>query len=175
MFGLLELFSDLQINTDITTSKQGTMQSKAVTPDEYIALLPDDRKQVMSKLRKVILDNLPKGFKEVISYGMIGYVVPHSIYPKGYHVTPDLPLPFINIASQKNFIAVYHSGIYSDPKLLKWFTVEYPKHCKLKLDMGKSCIRFKKIDQIPFDLIGELARKMSVDEWVEIYESNITR
>jgi len=151
------------------------MQIEANTPDEYIAQLPDDRKPIMEKLRKVILDNLPKGFEEVNNYGMIGYVVPHSIYPKGYHVTPDLPLPFINIASQKNFIGVYHMGIYANPKLLKWFTAEYPKHCKLKLDMGKSCIRFKKPDQIPFDLIGELASKVSVDEWVKIYEANIKR
>ena len=151
------------------------MQIEANTPDEYIAQLPNDRKPVMEKLRKVILDNLPKGFKEESSYGMIGYVVPHSIYPKGYHVSPKLPLPFINIASQKNFIGVYHMGIYANPKLLDWFTTEYPKHCKLKLDMGKSCIRFKKPEQIPFDLIGELASKVSVDEWVETYESNIKR
>ena len=151
------------------------MQIEANTPDEYIAQLPNDRKPVMEKLRKVILDNLPKGFKEESSYGMIGYVVPHSIYPKGYHAKPELPLPFINIASQKNFIGVYHMGIYADPKLLDWFTTEYPKHCKLKLDMGKSCIRFKKPDQIPFELIGELASKVSVDEWVETYESKIIR
>lgn len=151
------------------------MQIKADTPDEYIAQLPEDRKPVVEKLRRVILDNLPKGFKEEINYGMIGYVVPHSIYPKGYHVTPELPLPFINIASQKNFIAVYHMGIYANPKLLDWFTAEYPKHCNLKLDMGKSCIRFKKPDQIPFDLIGELVSKVSVDEWIENYEANINR
>ena len=151
------------------------MQIKADTPDEYIAQLPDDRKQVMEKLRKAILDNLPKGFKEENSYRMIGYVVPHSIYPKGYHVNPELPLPFINIASQKNFIAFYHMGIYANPELLNWFTTEYPKHCKLKLDMGKSCIRFKKPDQIPFELMGELASKVSVEEWVETYESNIKR
>ena len=151
------------------------MQIKANSPDEYIAQLPDDRKAVVEKLRKTILGKLPKGFKEEINYGMIGYVVPHSIYPKGYHVTPELPLPFINIASQKNFVAVYHMGIYANPKLLNWFIAEYPKHCKLKLDMGKSCIRFKKPDQIPFDLIGELASKVSVDEWVETYESNIKR
>jgi len=151
------------------------MQIEANTPDEYIAQLPDDRKPVMEKLRKVILDNLPKGFEEVNSYGMIGYVVPHSIFPNGYHAKPELPLPFINIASQKNFIAVYHMGIYAIPDLMDWFTTEYPKHCKLKLDMGKSCIRFKKPDQIPFDLIGELASKVSVVEWVETYESNINR
>jgi uncharacterized protein YdhG (YjbR/CyaY superfamily) len=151
------------------------MQIKAGTPDEYIAQLPDDRKVVMQKLRKTILEKLPKGFKEEINYGMIGYVVPHSIYPKGYHVTPDLPLPFINIASQKNFVGVYHMGIYADPELLEWFTTEYPKHSKLKLDMGKSCIRFKKPDQIPFKLIGELASKVSVEDWINTYETNIKR
>jgi uncharacterized protein YdhG (YjbR/CyaY superfamily) len=151
------------------------MQIKADTPDEYIAQLPDDRKVVMQKLRKTILEKLPKGFKEEINYGMIGYVVPHSIYPKGYHVMPELPLPFINIASQKNFVGVYHMGIYADPELLEWFTTEYPKHSKLKLDMGKSCIRFKKPDQIPFKLIGELASKVSVEDWINIYETNIKR
>jgi uncharacterized protein YdhG (YjbR/CyaY superfamily) len=148
------------------------MQINAETPDEYIAQLPEDRKAVMERLRKTILDNLPEGFEEVNSYGMIGYVVPHSIYPDGYHAKPELPLPFINIASQKNFIAVYHMGIYANPELMDWFTNEYPKHCKLKLDMGKSCIRFKKPDQLPFDLIGELAGKVSVEEWVRTYENN---
>ena len=105
------------------------------------------------------LKNLPKGFKECISYGMLGYVVPHELYPNGYHVNPKLPLPFINLASQKNFIAVYHSGLYADPELMEWFVKVYPKHCKTKLDMGKSCIRFKKIDQIPMVLIGELVSK----------------
>ena len=147
------------------------MQSKAQTPDEYFDSLPDDRKAVMKELRKVILKNLPKGFKEVISYGMVGYVVPHSTYPKGYHCDPKLPLPFLNIASQKNFIAVYHMGIYSDPKLLDWFTKEYPKHSKAKLDMGKSCIRFKKPEEIPFKLIGELASKMTPEQWIEKYET----
>ena len=151
------------------------MQINAVTPDDYIAQLPDDRKEIMKKLRKTIQDNLPEGFEEVINYGMIGYVVPHSLYPAGYHAKPELPLPFIHIASQKNFIAVYHMGIYANPNLMDWFTTEYPKHCKLKLDMGKSCIRFKKLDQFPFDLIGELAGKVSVKEWVKTYEKNIKR
>ncbi len=149
------------------------MKIEANTPDQYIDQLPDDRKQVMSKLKQTILDNLPKGFEETMSYGMIGYVVPHSIYPGGYHANPELPLPFINIASQKNFIALYHSGIYADNKLLEWFKNEYPKHCKNKLDMGKSCIRFKKIEQIPFELIAQLTKKMSCKKWIEIYESNI--
>lgn len=151
------------------------MQIQAATPDEYIDKIPEDRQEAMSKLRLVIKDNLPAGFQETMSYGMIGYVVPHSIYPAGYHCTPELPLPFMNIANQKNFIGVYHMGIYADKDLLDWFVSEFPKHSKLKLDMGKSCIRFKKPDQIPFELIGKLASKMSTKEWIEVYESKVKR
>lgn len=147
------------------------MQSKETTPDAYFNSLPEDRKAAMMELRKVILKNLPKGFQECMNYGMVGYVVPHKLYPNGYHCDPKLPLPFMNIASQKNFIAVYHMGVYADKKLLDWFTAEYKKHSKTKLDMGKSCIRFKKPDQIPFALIGELASKMTVNDWIERYES----
>ena len=147
------------------------MKIEANTPEQYIDQLPDDRKQAMTKLRQIILDNIPEGFEEVMIYGMIGYVVPHTIYPDGYHSNTELPLPFINIASQKNFIALYHMGIYADPELKDWFEKEYPKHCKTKLDMGKSCIRFKKVDQIPYDLIEELVQKMSVQKWIDLYES----
>lgn len=147
------------------------MQSTAKTPQEYINELPDDRKQAVQKLREVILKNLPNGFSEVMGYGMLGYVIPHSIYPKGYHSDPKLPLPFINIASQKNFIAVYHMGVSVNKVLLEWFTNEYPKYSKTKLDMGKGCIRFKKIDQIPYVLIGELAGKITPQEWIAMYES----
>ena len=146
------------------------MQSTAKTVVEYIASLPEDRKKAITEIRQVILKNLPKGFEEVMSYGMLGYVVPHKLYPKGYHCDPKLPLGFINVASQKNFIAIYYMGLYADTKLLKWFTDEYPKHCKTKLDMGKSCIRFKKLDQIPYALIGELITKVSVKNWIELYE-----
>jgi len=149
------------------------MKSSATTVNDYLKELPEERKTALLKLRDRILNSIPKGFEEQISYGMLGYVVPHSIYPSGYHCTPNLPLPFINIASQKNFIALYHLGIYANPKLLEWFTTEYPKHCNQKLDMGKGCIRFKKIDQIPFDLIAELAGKISVEEWIECYETQI--
>lgn len=145
------------------------------TVDSYIEQLPEDRKEVFEKLRQTILENLPKGFAEVISYGMIGYVVPHSIFPHGYHCNPKLPLPFINIASQKNFIAFYHMGIYADPTLLEWFTAEYPKHSKRKLDMGKSCIRFKKLDEIPFALIAELVAKITVKDWIKLYESKLKK
>lgn len=147
------------------------MKSAALTPDDYIAQMPADRKEAMTKLRKEILKNLPKGFEERMTYGMIGYVVPHSIYPNGYHCDPKLPLGFANIANQKNFIAFYHMGIYADPKLLKWFQTEYPKHTDAKLDMGKSCIRFKKTEKIPYKLFGELMSKLSVKDWINCYES----
>jgi len=148
------------------------MQSTALTPQEYFDSLPEDRKEGMNCLRKVILDNLPKGFSEEMSYGMVGYVVPHSIYPAGYHCKPQLPLPFINIASQKSFMAFYHMGLYADENLMCWFMEEYPKHNSAKSDMGKSCLRFKKIEYIPFDLIGQLVKKISVQDWIEMYETN---
>ena len=147
------------------------MQSTAKTPDEYIESLPEDRKDVMEKLRTAIKKNLPKGFEEVMGYGNLGWVVPHKLYRPGYHCDPKTALPFLGIASQKNHIAVYHMGIYSDPKLLKWFVTEYPKHTDAKLDMGKSCIRFKKPEKIPFKLFGELMSKMTVKDWIEKYES----
>lgn len=148
------------------------MQSKAKTVDEYIKELPPERKEAISKLRESILKNLPKGFEEGIGYGMMGYYVPHSIYPNGYHCTPELPLPFAGMASQKNFISFYHMGMYASPELLKWFTTEYPKHTKAKLDMGKSCVRFKKPEHIPYELIGKLMKKMSVKDWIKLYEKN---
>ena len=148
------------------------MQSKASTPEEYIESLPEDRKEVISKLRKINKKNLPKGFGEGMYYGMLGFVVPHKLYPAGYHCDPKIHLPFISVASQKNFVAVYHMGVYSDPKLLDWFTKEFPKHSKGKLDMGKSCIRFKKMDDIPYALIGELASKITPQEWISIYEKS---
>ena len=151
------------------------MQSKAKTVDQYLNELPTDRKEAISRLRKVILKNLPKGFREVMCYGMIGWVVPHSMYPPGYHCNPDQPLPFINLASQKNFIAVYHMGVYGSKELLNWFTKEYASHSKSKLDMGKSCIRFKRPGDIPFNLIGELASKMTPEEWVACYEKATKR
>ena len=157
----------------IFSNKLIAMQSTAKTVNDYINELPEERQTAFLKLRESVLKNIPKGFEEQMSYGMLGYVVPHSIYPNGYHCTPKLPLPFISIGSQKNFIVMHHLGLYANPKLLEWFTAEYPKHSKLKLDMGKGCIRFKKMDQIPFDLIGELAGKISVNEWIECYETQI--
>ena len=151
------------------------MQYKANSPEDYISQLPEERQPVIQKLRETIKANLPKGFEEVISYGMIGYVVPHSIYPAGYHCTPELPLPFMNLASQKNFVAVYHMGMYAKKELLDWFTEEFPKHSRRKLDMGKSCIRFKNIDDIPYKLLGELVSKLTIDEWIGIYESQFKK
>ncbi len=148
------------------------MQSKASTPEEYLDSLSEDRKAAMTELRKQIKKNLPKGFAEGMTYGMIGYFVPHSIYPAGYHATPELPLPFISIASQKNFIALYHMGIYADVQLLAWFKKEFAKQSPAKLDMGKSCIRFKRPEQIPMKLIGELAGKITVSQWIAAYEQN---
>ncbi|MCX7727975.1 MAG: DUF1801 domain-containing protein [Bacteroidia bacterium] len=146
------------------------MKIQAQTPQEYIQQLPDDRKLIMENLRKVIKENLPKGFEETISYGMITYVVPHQLYPKGYHCNPKQALPFISIASQKNFIAIYHMGLYAQPELLKWFSEQYSKQFKYKLDMGKSCLRFKKNEQIPYELIGEFCQKISPAQWIELYE-----
>jgi hypothetical protein len=151
------------------------MQSKATTPEQYLAELPEDRRIAMEKLRNIALKNLPKGFKEVMSYGMLGYVVPHEIYPNGYHCTPELPLPFFNIASQKNSINIYHMVLYGNKDLHDWFVAEYPKHCKSKLDMGKSCVRFKKMDDIPYDLIGELLTKITVEDWIELYEKMLKK
>jgi uncharacterized protein YdhG (YjbR/CyaY superfamily) len=151
------------------------MQSKASSVEQYIAELPEDRKEAMQKLREITLKNLPRGFEEQMIYGMLGYVVPHSIYPNGYHCTPELPLSFFSIASQKNSINIYHMMVYSDKNLHDWFAAEYPKYCKSKLDMGKSCIRFKKMNDIPYELIGELLSKVTVEQWIEQYEKMLKR
>lgn len=151
------------------------MQSAAASPQEYFNSLPEERREAMNRLRKVILENLPEGFTEEMTYGMPGYVVPHSIYPQGYHCNPKLPLPFISLASQKNFIAFYHMGLYADKKILDWFQEECPKHMHTKADMGKSCLRFKKSEHIPFELIGQLVRKFSVQDWISCYESNLRK
>ncbi|MCK6615065.1 MAG: DUF1801 domain-containing protein [Ignavibacteriaceae bacterium] len=148
------------------------MKAPGNTVKEILANIPEERAEAFNKLHEVIVKNLPKGFEPGMSYGGLGYVVPHSLYPDGYHCKPSEPLPFAGIASQKNSINFYHMGIYADPDLLKWFVDEYPKHTKQKLDMGKSCIRFKKMDDIPYKLIGELMKKMSVKDWVTIYEKN---
>ena len=151
------------------------MQSKAQTISDYNNEIPEERKTAFGKLRETILENIPSGFEETMSYGMIGYVIPHTLYPNGYHCNPKLPLPFVNIASQKNFIALYHMGLYMDKTIFDWFVAEYPKHSKSKLDMGKSCIRFKKPDTIPFELIGELMQKMTMQEYIATYELGLKK
>ena len=149
------------------------MNAIGKTVDEILTNLPSDRVEPFNKLHNVIVKNLPKGFEAAISYGGLGYVVPHTLYPAGYHCKPIEPLPFAGIASQKNSINFYHMGMYSDPKLLNWFVSEYPKHSKQKLDMGKSCVRFKKLGEIPYTLIGELMKKMSVKDWIYFYEMTL--
>lgn len=151
------------------------MKAIGKTVNEILTSLPEDRAEAFNRLHDVIVENLPEGFEPGISYGGLGYVVPHTIYPAGYHCKPVEPLPFAGLASQKNSINFYHMGIYSDPELLNWFVSEYPKHSKQKLDMGKSCIRFKKPEDIPFQLIGELMRKMSVQDWISMYESRLKK
>jgi uncharacterized protein YdhG (YjbR/CyaY superfamily) len=145
------------------------------SPSEYIQAVDEDRREAFSKLRDTILNHISPDFREEMSYGMIGYVVPHSIYPSGYHCDPKLPLPFVSIAAQKNFLAFYHMGIYANPALLEWFVQEFPKHSKSKLDMGKSCVRFKKVTDIPYALIGQLMEKMSAEDWIQLYENTFRR
>ncbi len=151
------------------------MQYEATSPEDYISQVPEERQATLKKLRQVINDNLPKGFQEGMQYKMIGYFVPHTMYPDGYHCNPKEPLPFMSFASQKNSVNLYHSGIYAKKELYDWFVAEFPKHSKRKLDMGKSCIRFKYLDDIPFELIAELTQKMTCEEWIEIYESAIKK
>lgn len=151
------------------------MQPQGKTIEAILQSVPEDRRKAFNQLHEVIVKNLPKGFEAAISYGGLGYVVPHSIYPAGYHCKPAEPLPFAAIASQKNSINFYHMGIYANADLLKWFVDEYPKYCKQKLDMGKSCIRFKKVDAIPFELIGKLMQKMNVQEWIHMYETTMKK
>ena len=151
------------------------MKIEAANLKEYISKVPEDRIEPMTKLADTINANLAEGFEQTMQYNMPSRVIPHSIYPAGYHCKPSDPLPFLSIASQKNFIAVYHMGLYVDEDIMKWFLSEFPKHSSRKLDMGKSCIRFKKMDDIPYELIGELVSKMTVKDWIELYESKLKR
>ena len=146
------------------------MKIEANSVEEYLNEVPEERKAFFRKLYETVSQNLPPGFQEQLSYGMIGWSIPLETYPDGYHCTPNTPLPFISMASQKNFIALYHMGIYANPELLKWFVAEYPKYSKRKLDMGKSCIRFKKVEDIPFELIAELCQKITPQDWITLYE-----
>jgi hypothetical protein len=140
------------------------------TINDILANIPEERKVAFERLHQIIVNHLPAGLEPGISYGNLGYVVPHSLYPEGYHCKPSEPLPLAWIASQKNSINFYHMGIYADPKLMDWFVAEYPKQSTQKLDMGKSCMRFKKPEHIPFELIGQLMGKMTAQEWIDIYE-----
>jgi hypothetical protein len=147
------------------------MKISVKSVNEYVENVSENYRDAIQKLREVVKNNIPEGFEEMLNYGMIGFVVPHELYPNGYHCDPKLPLPFINIAAQKNFISFYHMGIYAEPSLLEWFVEQFAKTSTQKLDMGKSCIRFKKADHIPYDLIGELVKKMTVENWIEVYEN----
>lgn len=146
------------------------MTSAAATPQAYLDSLPEDRKEAISKIRERILGNLPSGFEETMQYGMLSYVVPHSVYPKGYHCKPSEALPFLSLASQKNNISLYHMGLYADPSLMDWFTSRWDAGRYGKLDMGKSCIRLKNMEKIPYDLLGELCSKMNPQQWIDLYE-----
>jgi len=148
------------------------MQIFTDSAEDYISKLPDERKESFRKLLEIVNDNLPKGFEQNMQYGMVTWCVPLETYPDGYHCAKNAPLPFLSIASQKNFIALYHMGIYAKAELLNWFVTEFPKYSERKLDMGKSCIRFKKPGEIPMELIAGLCKKMTVEEWISIYEKN---
>jgi hypothetical protein len=151
------------------------MQSNAKTVDEYIASLPDDRRVAMMAIRETINENLPKGFRECMAMGMINWVVPHETYPAGYHCDPKMPLGFMGLASQKQAISLYSMCLYGNTSELDWFKKEWPQHTSQKLDMGKSCIRFKKMDDIPLDLIGKLASRITPEQWIAIYEKALKR
>jgi hypothetical protein len=144
-----------------------------MTPDQYVASLPDERRETIAAIRKVINDNLKPGFEEAVDYGMLGWVVPHKLFPAGYHCDPTKPLSYMGLASQKNYISVYSMCLYGGTDLLEWFTNEWLKHSSKKLNMGKGCIRFTKTQDIPLDLIGELASRFTPQQWIEIYENTL--
>lgn len=150
------------------------MQSKAATVQEYVKSLPEDRREAIEAIRAVFRKNLDKGFEEGMSYGMIGYYVPHSIYPAGYHCNPDQPLPFAGVASQKNAISVYLFCLYCDQASTKRFVDEWKKTGK-KLDMGKSCIRAKNLDGLALDVIGDAIKRMKLNDFIRIYESMLKK
>jgi Domain of unknown function (DU1801) len=149
------------------------VQSKATNVKDYLAELPEDRRAAIQAVREVILKNLDTDFEEGITYGMIGYYVPHSLYPPGYHCDPRQPLPFANLASQKNHMALYLMCVYGDQAQRKRFEADWKKAGK-KLDMGKSCVRFKKVDDLALDVIGETIRRVSARKYIEICERAVT-
>jgi hypothetical protein len=146
------------------------MQSKAVTVAAYLAELPPDRRKAITAIREVLLKNLPKGLEEGMQYGMIGFYVPHSIYPAGYHADPKQPLPFACLASQKNYISLYLMSLYADDGQLKWLQQAWSRAGK-KLDMGKSCIRFKSLDDAPLAIIGQAIKRVSLRQHIAMYEA----
>jgi hypothetical protein len=155
------------------------MQSKATTVSAYLRSLPEDRRATISAVRDVILKNLDPSYEEGIQYGMIGYYVPHHVYPKGYHCDPKQPLPFAALASQKNYMSLYLMSAYCgcvddspNNRHAQWFREAWAKTGK-KLDMGKACIRFKKIDDIPLDLIGEAIRRVPAWMYIEFEEASL--
>lgn len=148
------------------------MQSKAATVEQYLAELPEDRRETVQAIRALILKNLPKGYEEGMQYGMIGYYVPHSVYPPGYHCDPKQPLPFVSLASQKNYISLYLGCVYGNADHEAWFREAWAKTGK-KLDMGKSCVRFKKLDDLPLSVIGQSIKRVPVKKYIEHYESAI--
>jgi len=151
------------------------MNYQAGSVVEYIESLPEDRIEAFQRLRETVKENLPRGFVESLSYGIPGFVIPHSLYPAGYHCKPEEPLPFISIGNQKHFIGFYHMGIYVFPDIAAWFEKEYLALDLGKPDMGKSCIRLKKMDRIPYSLLGQLCRKITAEDWIAAYEKEIRR
>jgi len=150
------------------------MRSTATSSSEYFASLPADRREALEAVRDVIRANLDPGFEEGMSYGMIGWCVPHSIFPAGYHCNPRQPLPYASIASQKNYMAIYLMSLYGMPALESWFRAAWAKTGK-KLDMGKCCIRFKKLEDLPLAVIGEAIRRVPVRAYVENYEAALAK
>lgn len=140
---------------------------------EFLSNLSEDRRVVLEQMISVIREHIPEGFEEAMQYGMPSWVVPHSLYPPGYHTKPETPLPFLSIGSKKNYVTLHHMGIYADDDLLAWFENAYPRHVKTKLNMGKSCIRFKKMTDVPYELIGELCGKVTVEDWIQLYENRV--
>lgn len=149
------------------------MRSDADNIADYLETIPEDRRAGMKKLYETIRKNLPEGFSEGMSYGMAGWCVPHTLFPEGYHCDPSKPLPFMNIANQKNYIVMHHMGLYGSGSLLDWFVSEWPKHSAKKLDMGKGCVRFKNPDEIPHALVAELCKKMTPQAWMDVYEKAV--
>jgi hypothetical protein len=141
------------------------MKTAAKTVDEYLQSLPEERRAVVNAVRKVIRANLPEGYAECVQYGMIGYVVPHSIYPAGYHCDPRQPLPIAGLAAQKNYFAMHLMAVYGHPETEQWFRKAYLASGK-KLDMGKACVRFKKVDDLPLEVIGQLIARVPVKAYV---------